>query len=135
MPVCLTQVTTWLSVKIYTTVEHDFRTTCYERPPVFRDRFLSISGISLLWVFIYGLIIMYIFALCGFAFYRELFDAQTGLYCSTLYECSVTMLHRGFILGILEVFKRSVKYFLTLNCVPLVQFYSGELHVRIVMYL
>ena len=56
-----------------------------------------------MWVFIYGLIIIYIYALFGFAFYRELFDAQTGLYCTTLYECSVTMLHRGFILGILEV--------------------------------
>ena len=39
MPVSLTQVTTWLSVKMYTIVEHDFCTTCYERPPVLRDRF------------------------------------------------------------------------------------------------
>ncbi|KAI0208429.1 Inositol 1,4,5-trisphosphate receptor type 2 [Lamellibrachia satsuma] len=65
-------------------------------------RAITQNGVSLMWVFIYGLIIIYIYALFGFAFYRELFDAQTGLYCTTLYECSVTMLHRGFILGILE---------------------------------
>ena len=56
-----------------------------------------------MWVFIYGLIVIYIYSLLGFAFYRELFDAETGLYCTTLYECSVTMLHRGFIQGIVEV--------------------------------
>ena len=56
-----------------------------------------------MWVFIYGLIIVYIYALFGFAFYRELFNAEEGLYCTTLYECSVTMLHRGFIRGMQEV--------------------------------
>ena len=29
----------WTSVKMQTTVEHDFCTTCYERPPVLSDRF------------------------------------------------------------------------------------------------
>ena len=36
MPVSLTA---WLCVKMYTSVEHDFCTTCNERPPVLRDRF------------------------------------------------------------------------------------------------
>ena len=29
----------------YTTVEHDFCTTCYERPPVLRDRFCWAEGV------------------------------------------------------------------------------------------
>ena len=41
MPVSCTHVTALLSVEMYyTTAEHDLCTTCYERPPVLRDRFL-----------------------------------------------------------------------------------------------
>ena len=42
MPVSLTA---WLSVKMYTTVEHDFGTTCYEGAPVLRDRFCWAEGV------------------------------------------------------------------------------------------
>ena len=50
MPVSLTQVTAWLCVKMYstqryTTVQHDCCTTCYERPPVLRDRFCWAEGV------------------------------------------------------------------------------------------
>ena len=45
MPVSLTHVTALLSVKMYTTAEHDFCTTCYERPPVLRDRFCWAEGV------------------------------------------------------------------------------------------
>ena len=31
--------------KMYTSVEHDFCTTCYERPPVLRDRFCWAEGV------------------------------------------------------------------------------------------
>ena len=58
-----------------------------------------------MWVFIYGLIVIYIYALIGFAFYRELFDTTEGLYCTTVYECTMTFIHRGFIKGIIEVGK------------------------------
>jgi len=58
-----------------------------------------------MWVFIYGLIVIYIYALIGFAFYRELFDPTEGLYCTTVYECTMTFIHRGFIKGIIEVGK------------------------------
>ena len=34
-----------VSVKMYTTVEHDFCMTCYERPPVLRDRFCGAEGV------------------------------------------------------------------------------------------
>ena len=35
----------WLCVKMYTSVEQDFSPTCYERPPVLRDRFCWIEGV------------------------------------------------------------------------------------------
>ena len=42
MPVSLTS---WLCVNMYTSVEHDFCTTCYERPPVLSDRFCWAEGV------------------------------------------------------------------------------------------
>ena len=42
MPVSLTA---WLCEKMYTSVEHDFCTTCYERPPVLSDRFCWAEGV------------------------------------------------------------------------------------------
>ena len=44
---CLSHVLKVLavSVKMYTKVEHDFCTTCYERPPVLRDRFCRAEGV------------------------------------------------------------------------------------------
>ena len=47
MPVSLrpTQVTAWLCVKMYTSIEHDFCTTCYERPSVLRDCFCWSEGV------------------------------------------------------------------------------------------
>ena len=42
MPVSLTA---WLCLKMYTSVEHDFCTTCYERPPVLRDSFCLAEGV------------------------------------------------------------------------------------------
>ena len=41
MPVPLT---VWLCVKMYTSVEHDFCPTCYERSPVLRDHFCWAEG-------------------------------------------------------------------------------------------
>ena len=35
----------WTSVKMWTTVERDFCTTCYERPPVLSDRFCWAEGV------------------------------------------------------------------------------------------
>ena len=32
-------------VNMYTSVEHDFCTTCYERPPVLSDRFCWAEGV------------------------------------------------------------------------------------------
>ena len=46
--VSLTPESYWsacLSVKMHTTVENDFCITCYERPPVLRDRFCWAEGV------------------------------------------------------------------------------------------
>ena len=45
MPVSLRGPTAWLCVKMHTSVEHDFFTTSYERPPVLRDRFCWAEGV------------------------------------------------------------------------------------------
>ena len=42
MPLSLTA---WLCLNMYTSVEHDFCTTCYERPPVLSDRFCWAEGV------------------------------------------------------------------------------------------
>ena len=49
------------------------------------------------------LAIVYIFALISFASYREIFTHESGLYCTRMYECALTMLHRGATVGIYEV--------------------------------
>lgn len=54
-----------------------------------------ILGASLLWVFIMGIIIIYIYALIGFAFFRALFNPEDSLYCRTLAECFVSVLRYG----------------------------------------
>ena len=48
---------------------------------------------------------VFIFAQINFAFYRELFrePESTGLYCETMYQCFVSVFHRGLILSLFEV--------------------------------
>jgi len=52
---------------------------------------------SLVWVTIYGVFIIYIYGLVGFAFYRPYFDKEMGLYCDTIYECVLTLAHWGIV--------------------------------------
>lgn len=63
------------------------------------------SGRALIWIFFFGLMFVFIFAQINFAFYRELFSEpeSTGLYCETMYQCFVTVFHRGLILSLFEV--------------------------------
>ncbi len=42
-----------------------------------------------------GVIVIYIYALIGFAFFRPLFNTGDEMYCGTLGECSVTLLRYG----------------------------------------
>ncbi len=55
----------------------------------------DITGASLLWVAIMGVIVIYIYALVAFAFFRPMFDPDDEKYCSTLAQCSVTLLRYG----------------------------------------
>ncbi|KAK2191286.1 hypothetical protein NP493_56g07009 [Ridgeia piscesae] len=55
------------------------------------------NGMSLVWVTIYGVFIIYIYGLVGFAFYRPYFDKEMGLYCDTIYECVLTLAHWGIV--------------------------------------
>lgn len=50
----------------------------------------------------FGLVFFFIASQISFAFYRELHVAN-NLYCSTMYECALTTLHSGLIVGIYEV--------------------------------
>ena len=62
-----------------------------------------LPGRSLIWVAILGLIMLYVYALLGFAFFRASFEPGQQLYCNTLYECSVTIIRYGMIGDIDEV--------------------------------
>ena len=64
---------------------------------------LRVVGVSLMWVLVYGTIFIYVYSLISFAFYRELFDGHTGLYCRTMYECMLTMFHMGPVRGLVNV--------------------------------
>ena len=61
-----------------------------------------------------GLIVIYIFSLIAFATFRATFDpAEDELFCSTLYECTLTVLRYGLVGDIYDV---STILFLPLLC-------------------
>lgn len=60
-------------------------------------RAVTMNGKSLIWVAILGLIVIYLFALVVFAFFREAFDINEEVYCDTLAKCSYTVLRYGLI--------------------------------------
>ena len=78
----------------------------------------SVAGRSLTYVFLYGLLFIWVFTLMGFAFFRELYEEETGLYCNTLYQCYVTNLHRGLILTLHEVLPLQLHPAPCLLCCP-----------------
>nr|XP_019924346.2 inositol 1,4,5-trisphosphate receptor type 1 isoform X2 [Crassostrea gigas] len=58
---------------------------------------VTLNGVSLLWVAILGLIVIYIYALVGFSLLRAYFSPGEYLYCSTLWQCTVTVIRYGLI--------------------------------------
>ncbi|XP_062618413.1 inositol 1,4,5-trisphosphate receptor type 1-like [Saccostrea cucullata] len=58
---------------------------------------VTLNGISLLWVAILGLIVIYIYALVGFSLLRAFFSPGEFLYCSTLWQCTITVIRYGLI--------------------------------------
>ena len=60
-------------------------------------------GKSLIWVAILGCIVFYLYALISFALLRSSFDPADGLFCSTLWQCTVTVIRYGLVGDIFEV--------------------------------
>ena len=56
-------------------------------------------GVSLLWVAAMMLIIIYVYSVVAFAFLRQSFDRNEGLYCENLGQCFVTSLKFGLLSG------------------------------------
>ena len=53
------------------------------------------NGSSLLMVTLLGIIVIYIYAVVGFAFFREFYVKEKGLWCETLFQCLITSLAQG----------------------------------------
>ncbi|CAD5116200.1 DgyrCDS5116 [Dimorphilus gyrociliatus] len=64
------------------------------------------NGRSLIWVAILGLIMFYLYAVIGFAVFRDLFKPQQHLYCASLWQCTVTMIRYGLVGDYSEVLHR-----------------------------
>lgn len=60
---------------------------------------VTINGASLLWVAALGVVIIYIYSVAGFAFYRDTY-APGGYFCTTLWECFISTLASGLFNGI-----------------------------------
>ena len=58
-------------------------------------------GLSLIWVAILGVIVLFIYAVVSFAFLHESFQAENNndgdLFCSTLYECFASTIRYGLL--------------------------------------
>nr|XP_022341730.1 inositol 1,4,5-trisphosphate receptor type 2-like isoform X3 [Crassostrea virginica] len=68
---------------------------------------VTLNGVSLLWVAILGLIVIYIYALIGFAALRAFFAPGEYLYCSTLWQCTVTVIRYGLIGDMFDTLKQN----------------------------
>ncbi|XP_053402419.1 inositol 1,4,5-trisphosphate receptor type 1-like isoform X7 [Mercenaria mercenaria] len=64
------------------------------------------NGVSLLWVAILGFIVIYIYSLVGFSLLRAYFAPGDYLYCSTLWQCTVTVIRYGLIGDMFEQVKQ-----------------------------
>ncbi|XP_046366515.2 inositol 1,4,5-trisphosphate receptor type 3-like isoform X5 [Haliotis rufescens] len=68
---------------------------------------VTVNGMSLLWVAVLGFILIYIYSLIGFALLRSYFSPDEYLYCSTLWECTVTVIRYGLIGDMFEEIKQN----------------------------
>jgi len=60
---------------------------------------VTINGASLLWVAALGVVIIYIYSVAGFAFYRDTYSGA-GYFCDTLWECFISTLAYGLFNGV-----------------------------------
>uniref|UniRef100_A0A1I8JHH3 Ion_trans domain-containing protein n=1 Tax=Macrostomum lignano TaxID=282301 RepID=A0A1I8JHH3_9PLAT len=64
---------------------------------------VTTNGLSLVWVSVLGIAIMYLYAVIGFAKFRIAFRPDDSLmFCGTLYQCFVTILRFGLIGDLFE---------------------------------
>ncbi|PVD20342.1 hypothetical protein C0Q70_18496 [Pomacea canaliculata] len=63
------------------------------------------NGKSLLWVAVLGLVVFYLYGIIGFALMRSMFDPNDFLYCSSLWQCTITVIRYGLIGDLFEVMK------------------------------
>jgi len=68
-------------------------------------RAITKNGISLLWVGLLGVIIIYVYSIFAFAFFRNDFPNDDGLFCDTMWECFLASLNFGNYLIILLFIK------------------------------
>ena len=61
----------------------------------------------MLWVAVLGAIVLYIYGLVGFGFFRSVFDPQDELYCASLVQCTVTIIRYGLLGDIDEVMTKT----------------------------
>lgn len=65
-----------------------------------------LAGKSLLWVAVLGLVVFYLYGIIGFALMRSMFDPNDFLYCSSLWQCTITVIRYGLIGDLFEVSHR-----------------------------
>ena len=70
---------------------------------IFMVLVLLLSGKSLLWVAVLGLVVFYLYGIIGFALMRSMFDPADYLYCNTLWQCTITVIRYGLIGDLFEV--------------------------------
>ena len=59
-----------------------------------------ITGRSLFWVAMLGLVVLYIYGLVSYAAYQSYFDdPESGSHCKTLFQCVVSVIRLGLIGG------------------------------------
>ncbi|KAJ1558731.1 hypothetical protein HK405_013094, partial [Cladochytrium tenue] len=73
---------------------------------LYRDEVLQgvVSSVTLNWsslskTVLLGVIIIYVYSMVGFVYFRNSFDAEQGLYCESLLECFITILSYGLRAG------------------------------------
>ena len=79
--------------------------------------FFAATGISLIWVAILGLIVLFIYAVISFAFLHNYFRItdDASLYCETLLECMYSVLRYGLIDNIGLVRNNCMQVYSTLS--------------------
>ena len=77
--------------------------------------YCSITGKSLLWVAVLGLVIFYLYALAAFALFRDVFDPRTQMFCGSLWQCTVTIIRYGLVGDYDEVSEVHIFFFNVAN--------------------